>query len=85
MHFISVKKVIFGQNLGAFPCPLLLTSVHFFVQWMFSYTVSSIFPYFFGGTAVENMSWSTFLGEYCEMVTLLDYWECHIISQPLQT
>jgi hypothetical protein len=61
---ISVNKVIFGQNLGAFPCPLLLTSVHFFVQWMFSYTVSSEFPDFFGGTAVENMSWSTFLGEF---------------------
>lgn len=57
------QKFIFGANLGAFPCPLLLTSVHFFVQWTFSYSLSSLFPVKFGGAVVEDMPWRTYLGE----------------------
>ena len=57
-------QVVFGKDRGAFPCPLLLTSIHFFVQWMFSFIASSLFPEFFGGDVVKNMSWNTYLGEF---------------------
>jgi len=70
----SYNKIIFGQNHGAFPCPLLLTSIHFFVQWVFSFSVSSMFPSFFGGTVVKNMSWKTYLSVSipCGFITALD-------------
>ncbi len=56
------QKFIFGSNLGAFPCPLLLTSIHFLVQWTFSYSLSSMFPVTFGGGVVEDMTWRIYLG-----------------------
>jgi len=59
----TFTQIIFGKDRGAFPCPLLLTSIHFFVQWMFSYTASSLFPEFFGGATVKDMSWNTYLSE----------------------
>jgi len=70
----SYNKVVFGQGKMHFPCPLLLTSIHFFVQWTFSYTVSSIFPQTFGGDVVKNMSWSTYLSTslICGCVTSFD-------------
>ena len=58
----SYNKVIFGKDRGAFPCPLLLTSIHFFVQWAFIFILSSMFPEFYGGDVVKNMSWNTYLG-----------------------
>ena len=59
----SYNKVVFGENHAHFPCPLLLTGIHFLVQWVFSYTVSSVFSEFFGGSVINNMSWKAFLGE----------------------
>mmetsp|Transcript_9583 Transcript_9583/g.14784 ORF Transcript_9583/g.14784 Transcript_9583/m.14784 type:complete len:444 (+) Transcript_9583:95-1426(+) len=70
----SYNKVIFGENHGHFPCPLLLTSVHFLVQWVFSFSTSAAFPEFFGGSVVKSMSWKTFLGVSipCGFITALD-------------
>lgn len=70
----AYNKVIFGAKRGAFPCPLLLTSIHFLVQWTFSYSVSSAFPNFFGGNEVKAMSWKKYLSVSipCGLVTALD-------------
>lgn len=70
----SYNKVIFGENHLHFPCPLLLTSIHFLVQWVFSFTISAVFPEFFGGTVVNMMSWKVFLGVSipCGFITALD-------------
>lgn len=55
----------------AFPCPLLLTSLHFFVQWIFSWTVSAAFPKYFGGDQVAVMPWKPYLSTSipCGLVT----------------
>eukprot|EP00571_Detonula_confervacea_P007491 CAMPEP_0172316452 /NCGR_PEP_ID=MMETSP1058-20130122/28265_1 /TAXON_ID=83371 /ORGANISM="Detonula confervacea, Strain CCMP 353" /LENGTH=403 /DNA_ID=CAMNT_0013030761 /DNA_START=188 /DNA_END=1399 /DNA_ORIENTATION=- len=70
----SYNKVIFGKDRGAFPCPLLLTSVHFLVQWVFSYSVSALFPDYYGGKVVKDMSWKVYLGVSipCGLVTAVD-------------
>jgi len=70
----SYNKIIFGENHGHFPCPLLLTSIHFLVQWIFSFTTSAAFPEFFGGSMVKMMSWKTFLGVSipCGLITAVD-------------
>lgn len=70
----SYNKVIFGKDRGAFPCPLLLTSLHFFVQWIFSYSASELFPDYFGGKVVKDMSWKVYLGVSipCGLVTAVD-------------
>jgi len=70
----AFNKVVFGANRGAFPCPLLFTSCHFLIQWTFSYSVSSLFPDFFGGAVVKNMSWKTYLGISlpCGIITAAD-------------
>lgn len=57
----SYNKYVFGNAHLAFPCPLLMTSVHFLVQWVVSYTLSTINPEFWGGDQVRDMSWRTFL------------------------
>ena len=68
------NKEMFGKKLGHFPCPLLMTSVHFAMQWGVSYTLSKIWPDRFGGREVDEMSWSTFLNVSvsCGVVTSLD-------------
>lgn len=70
----SYNKVIFGTNHMAFPCPLLLTSVHFLVQWVFSYSISALYPDYFGGDVVRNMPWITYLSVSvpCGFVTAAD-------------
>lgn len=70
----SYNKVVFGDDHGAFPCPLLFTSMHFLVQWMFSFTASSLFPDFFGGEVVKDMSWTSYLciSLPCGFVTAAD-------------
>lgn len=67
----SYNKVVFGAGHLAFPCPLLLTSIHFLVQWIFSYVVSELFPNTFGGQRVKEMGWREFLATSipCGMVT----------------
>lgn len=68
------NKYVFGSDHLAFPCPLLMTSVHFLSQWAVSYSVSSIFPDTLGGDQVAGMSWKVFLGIAipCGLVTSAD-------------
>ena len=67
----TYNKVVFGSGNMSFPCPLLLTSVHFFIQWIFSWSISTLFPKFFGGDTIKDMSWSQFLAVSipCGLVT----------------
>jgi len=58
----SYNKVVFGETHMAFPCPLLLTAIHFSCQWAYSYILSSLFPASLGGTQVQSLPWRTFLG-----------------------
>lgn len=37
--------------------------MHFLVQWTFSFTASSLFPGYFGGEVVKDMSWTSYLCE----------------------
>mmetsp|Transcript_2132 Transcript_2132/g.6159 ORF Transcript_2132/g.6159 Transcript_2132/m.6159 type:complete len:452 (-) Transcript_2132:51-1406(-) len=57
----TYNKYIFGEKHMAFPCPLLFTSIHFLLQWVVSYTLSSVWPAFFGGDQVKAMTWKQFL------------------------
>ena len=57
----SYNKVVFGKGHLSFPCPLLLTSVHFLMQWIFSWSVSTIWSDYFGGDQIKEMDWKTFL------------------------
>ena len=52
-----------GNQYNTFPCPLLLTSVIFFIQWMFGLCASELFPRYLGVAVVKNMTWKTYLGE----------------------
>jgi solute carrier family 35, member C2 len=67
----AYNKVVFGSGHMSFPCPLLLTSVHFLVQWVFSWSISTLFPKFFGGDRVSEMSWTEYLAVSipCGLVT----------------
>lgn len=57
-----------------FPCPLLMTSVHFLMQWIFSWSVTSIWKESLGGDRVERMPWKQFvwISATCGIVTSLD-------------
>jgi solute carrier family 35 protein C2 len=57
-----------------FPCPLLLTSIHFSIQWVFSHFACSCFPQSLGTDRVKNMSWKEWasISIPCGMVTALD-------------
>ena len=68
------NKYIFGETHMAFPCPLLMTSVHFLVQFIWSYTLSRKYPITFGGDQVDAMSWNTYLSVAipCGLVTSFD-------------
>ena len=54
-----------------FPCPLLMTSVHFLAQWIFSNEVCRSFPEYFGSVRVANMSWREWIATSvpCGVVT----------------
>ena len=54
-------QYVFGKDHMAFPCPLLLTSIHFTVQWIFSYLTTSLYSEALGGHQVKSMPWSEFL------------------------
>jgi solute carrier family 35 protein C2 len=66
--------MVFGSGHIAFPCPLLLTSIHFLAQWMFSAGACRCFPHFFGGDRVSNMSWREWVSVSvpCGLVTSAD-------------
>ena len=55
------KKTVFGEEHMKFPCPLLLTSVHFLMQWIFSVALTEKWSEFWGGEQVRSMSWAQFL------------------------
>ena len=55
------NNYVYGWTHMAFPCPLLVTSFHFLIQFIRSYTLSSIYPITFGGDQVDAMSWNTYL------------------------
>jgi solute carrier family 35 protein C2 len=72
----TYNKIVFGDDHMAFPCPLLMTSVHFLIQWVVAWVLSSI-PMWaepLGGTQIQEMSWTTFLkiSLPCGIVTALD-------------
>jgi solute carrier family 35 protein C2 len=57
----SYNKIVFGSGQMGFPCPLLLTSIHFLIQWVFSWSLTTMFPETLGGDRVKQMSWRQFL------------------------
>lgn len=57
----SYNKFVFGSGHMGFPCPLLLTSIHFLIQWLFAHTACALFPISLGLERVKQMSWS----EWC--------------------
>jgi len=57
----SYNKYVFGEDHMHFPCPLLLTSIHFLIQWVFSWTASEIFPEYLGTDRLRNMSWTEWM------------------------
>eukprot|EP00567_Pseudictyota_dubia_P015126 CAMPEP_0197435760 /NCGR_PEP_ID=MMETSP1175-20131217/3293_1 /TAXON_ID=1003142 /ORGANISM="Triceratium dubium, Strain CCMP147" /LENGTH=409 /DNA_ID=CAMNT_0042964875 /DNA_START=104 /DNA_END=1333 /DNA_ORIENTATION=- len=67
----SYNKYVFGASHMAFPCPLLLTSIHFLVQWTVSFAVTAAYPEVLGGDQVKGMTWKKFLGVSipCGLVT----------------
>lgn len=70
----AYNKVVFGQSHMGFPCPLLLTSVHFGVQWAFSWCATTVFPKTLGGDRIKDMSWKEYLSVSipCGLVTSAD-------------
>lgn len=67
----SYNKYVFGSDHLNFPCPLMLTSIHFASQWGFALAMCKLFPTFFGSKRIDDMSWSEFLAISvpCGMVT----------------
>ena len=57
-----------------FPCPLLLTSVHFSIQWMFAHVACACFPEELGTKRVTDMTWRqwAWISVPCGVVTALD-------------
>ena len=54
----SYNKFVFGRDHLAFPCPLLMTSIHFGVQWIFSVLACRFWPTALGTSRVTTgMSW----------------------------
>mmetsp|Transcript_23609 Transcript_23609/g.35219 ORF Transcript_23609/g.35219 Transcript_23609/m.35219 type:complete len:410 (-) Transcript_23609:909-2138(-) len=71
----SFNKVIFGNDHMAFPCPLLITSIHFLIQWAFSYIITAyVFPIPLGGDIVSSMPWKVYLltSIPCGLITAFD-------------
>lgn len=73
----SYNKTVFGsQDDGGmgFPCPLLMTSLHFCAQWIFAETMCALWPDYFGSHRISDMSWPTYLQTSlpCGFVTSAD-------------
>ncbi|KAL7559817.1 hypothetical protein ACA910_003981 [Epithemia clementina (nom. ined.)] len=60
-------------HLG-FPCPLLLTSIHFLAQWIFSETLCALWPRYWGSTRISSMTWTEYwtISVPCGLVTSAD-------------
>lgn len=50
------NKKVFGKDERAFPCPLMMTTVHFLMQWIFSVVACRCFKSL-GGERVTTMTW----------------------------
>jgi len=61
MLLSTYNKYVFGDGHLNFPCPLLLTSMHFSAQWIFSLSMCKLFPVTFGSKRVDDMNWREFL------------------------
>jgi solute carrier family 35 protein C2 len=57
----SYNKFVFGEGHMAFPCPLLLTSTHFAIQWTVAHFACRCFPVTLGTERVQHMSWKEWL------------------------
>ena len=70
----TYNTYIFSSGRMHFPCPLTLTSIHFLMQWMLSFSLSNAWPEYFGNERITSMSWSEFLSISipCGVVTALD-------------
>lgn len=70
----TYNKFVFGNGHMAFPCPLLLTSMHFAIQWILSHAACAFFPVHFGSERVDRMSWKEWasISIPCGLVTALD-------------
>lgn len=70
----TYNKYVFGKDHMNFPCPLLLTSVHFLIQWVFAYTACYFFPEELGTERVAIMTWREWakISIPCGLVTALD-------------
>ena len=70
----SYNKFIFGTGHMGFPYPLLLTSMHFLVQWIFSHVACELFPISLGTDRLKKMSWKewAWISVPCGTVTSLD-------------
>ena len=57
-----------------FPCPLLMTSIHFLIQWVFAEAACACFPEALGSRRVSRMTWTewTIISVPCGIVTALD-------------
>uniref|UniRef100_A0A7S3KXW7 Sugar phosphate transporter domain-containing protein n=1 Tax=Amphora coffeiformis TaxID=265554 RepID=A0A7S3KXW7_9STRA len=71
----AYNKYVFG-NSGkvAFPCPLLLTSLHFACQWIVSHRLCQAFPEATGLPRLQQLSWKEFwsISIPCGLVTAAD-------------
>mmetsp|Transcript_16600 Transcript_16600/g.25929 ORF Transcript_16600/g.25929 Transcript_16600/m.25929 type:complete len:453 (-) Transcript_16600:171-1529(-) len=70
----TYNKALYGTDEYNFPCPLLITSIQFLLQWIFSYVLSTTWSDLFGGDRVHSMSWEEFwsISIPCGAVTALD-------------
>jgi solute carrier family 35 protein C2 len=57
----SYNKFVFGEGHMAFPCPLLLTSIHFGIQWAVAHSACWCFPVALGTERVQRMTWKEWL------------------------
>lgn len=71
---VSYNKYVFGEGDMDFPCPLLLTSVHFLIQWLFAILACACFPEQLGSKRVDIMTWKQWImiSMPCGLVTALD-------------
>lgn len=70
----SYNKYVFGDEYMHFPCPLLMTSIHFSLQWLFAEVACRCFPEKLGATRVSKMTWKewAFISVPCGLVTAMD-------------
>lgn len=57
MFCLCHSQKVFGAGHLHFPCPLLLTTIHFGCQWVFSATVCALYPVWTGDDQIRAMTW----------------------------